>query len=202
MHDENLWIPTRQSLLSRLKDWSDQESWKVFFDTYWKLIYKAAIRAGLNDAEAQDVVQETVITVMKSMESFHYDRDKGSFRGWLMQVTGWRIGDRLRERDRDQKVRVPLRHAAAEFLIDPSQALEATWAEEWEQNLVEAAGERVKRLVNPKIYQIYDLCFFKKWPVSQVATTLNVSTTRVHYANHRVNRLIKKEITRLKDKLF
>lgn len=33
-------IPTRKSLLGRLKDWEDQESWHVFFDTYWKLIYR------------------------------------------------------------------------------------------------------------------------------------------------------------------
>jgi hypothetical protein len=26
-------IPTRQSLLSRLKDWQDRDGWKEFFDT-------------------------------------------------------------------------------------------------------------------------------------------------------------------------
>jgi hypothetical protein len=31
-------IPTRKSLLGRLKDWQDNESWQDFFDTYWKLI--------------------------------------------------------------------------------------------------------------------------------------------------------------------
>ena len=31
--------------MSRLKDWQDETSWKVFFDTYWKLIYNAAIKA-------------------------------------------------------------------------------------------------------------------------------------------------------------
>ena len=28
------WIPTRQSLLTRLKHWDDQEGWHDFFDTY------------------------------------------------------------------------------------------------------------------------------------------------------------------------
>src|SRR5947207_15379471 len=36
-------IPTRQSFLSRLKSWDDQESWRQFFNTYWKLIYVAAV---------------------------------------------------------------------------------------------------------------------------------------------------------------
>jgi len=37
-------IPTRQSLLGRLKDWEDQASWREFFDTYWRLIYLAKHR--------------------------------------------------------------------------------------------------------------------------------------------------------------
>src|SRR6266496_3881416 len=32
-------LPTRWSLLTRLKNWDDQASWQEFFDTYWKLIY-------------------------------------------------------------------------------------------------------------------------------------------------------------------
>ena len=63
----NDWLPTRTSLLRRLKQWEDQESWRDFFNTYWKLIYGAAVKAGLNDAEAQDVVQDTVITVAKKI---------------------------------------------------------------------------------------------------------------------------------------
>ena len=40
-------LPTRRTLLSRLKNREDEQSWKDFFDTYWKLIYGVAIRAGL-----------------------------------------------------------------------------------------------------------------------------------------------------------
>jgi hypothetical protein len=41
-------IPTRDNLLTWLKDWSDDESWGVFFDTYWRLIYSAAIKSGFD----------------------------------------------------------------------------------------------------------------------------------------------------------
>ena len=44
-------IPTRESLLSRLKNWDDQESWRDFFDTYWRLIFNLARKAGLSDAD-------------------------------------------------------------------------------------------------------------------------------------------------------
>src|SRR5437773_9325972 len=69
----------------------DQESWRDFFNTYWKLIYATAIKAGLNDAEAQDVVQDTVIAVAKKIEDFKYDPALDSFKGWLLYLTRKRI---------------------------------------------------------------------------------------------------------------
>src|ERR1700682_6240928 len=79
-------IPTRRSLLSRLRDLGDQESWSDFFRSYWRLIYEVALKAGLTDAEAQEVVQETVISVAKQMPGFRYDAARGKFKGWLLQI--------------------------------------------------------------------------------------------------------------------
>jgi len=203
MNDGNEPIPTRQSLLSRLKDWADQESWKIFFDTYWRLIYNAAMKAGLTDPEAQDVVQETIIAVMKSMPDFEYDAEKGSFKGWLLRLTGWRIADQLRKRQqgiehRKHEPRTSTRTATVERLPDPmGLELEAVWEEEWEKNLMEAAIERVKKRVDPKHYQIFDLYAVKGWPVTKVARTLKVNCGRVYLINHRIKKLIKKEINYL-----
>src|SRR5437588_7769006 len=80
-------IPTRRTLLSRLKQWDDHESWQDFFNTYWKLIYGVAIRAGLGEPEAQDVVQDTVVSVAKQMPNFKYDPALGSFKSWLLLIT-------------------------------------------------------------------------------------------------------------------
>jgi RNA polymerase sigma-70 factor (ECF subfamily) len=55
------YLPTRQSLLERLRRWDDQESWRDFFNLYWGLLYATAIKSGLSDQEAQDVVQDTII---------------------------------------------------------------------------------------------------------------------------------------------
>ena len=91
-------IPTRYSLLSRLQNWDDQASWKEFFDTYWRLIYLIALQSGLTETEAQDVVQETVISIAKDIHKFRRDRSLGSFKGWLRNLTRWRIADQLRRR--------------------------------------------------------------------------------------------------------
>ena len=93
-------IPTRWSLISRLRDWDDQESWRDFFDTYWKLIYGVAIKAGLSNVEAQEVVQETVIAVARKIHDFKTDPAFVSFKAWLLHLTRWRIADQFRKRQR------------------------------------------------------------------------------------------------------
>src|SRR5512138_772375 len=95
---QNYLAPTRYSLLSRLENWDDQQSWKDFFDTYWRLIYGLARSAGLTDSEAQDVVQETVICVAKDIHKFKREKELGSFKGWLRNIIRWRISDQLRKR--------------------------------------------------------------------------------------------------------
>jgi RNA polymerase sigma-70 factor (ECF subfamily) len=92
-------LATRRSLVDRLADWDDRKHWQEFFDSYWKLIYSAARKSGLTDAEAQEVVQETVITVAKNIDKLQYNPAIGSFKGWLLRITRWRIADQFRKRE-------------------------------------------------------------------------------------------------------
>src|SRR4030095_12284577 len=91
-------IQTRWSLINRLKDWDDGATWQEFFNTYWRLVYSVARKAGLTDVEAQEVVQETVISVARQMPKFEADPARGSFKAWLMHLTRRRIVDQFRKR--------------------------------------------------------------------------------------------------------
>jgi hypothetical protein len=64
----------------------------------YELIYSVALRAGLTETETQEAVQETVIAVAKRMPEFRADPKAGSFKGFLLQVTGRRITDQFRRR--------------------------------------------------------------------------------------------------------
>ena len=202
------WIPTRRSLLSRLKAWDDHASWRVFFDTYWRLIYHAALKAGLNETEAEDVVQETIISVSKQMPAFNYELVNGSFKNWLLRLTRWRITDQFRKRQRriQQDTFGPLpstETAAIERVPDPQGPLiEAVWEQEWEGNLARAALERVKRKVKPKHYQVFDFAVLKGRPTPEVAKALGVNPGMVYLIKHRVERLVRKEVAALRSRLI
>ena len=197
-------IPTRATLIQRLKDWRDQSSWQDFFDTYWKLIYGTAIKSGLTGAEAEDVVQETMIAVAKHMPSFKYDPALGSFKTWLLNMTRWRITDQLRKRGPFVASRSALNDTATgtrtvDKVVDQmSSDLDALWDADWENNLLEAAMAKVKRRLDPQKYQIFDLYANKGWPPDKVAATLGISVDQVYLAKHRTTELIKAEVKKLK----
>jgi RNA polymerase sigma factor (sigma-70 family) len=195
-------LATRRSLVERLADWGDRKRWQEFFDTYWKLIYSAARKSGLTDAEAQEVVQETVITVAKKIDKLKYDPAIGSFKGWLLQITRWRIADQFRKRVPGEPERPGLAddHSTATIeRVPDSQVvdLEALWEKEWQENLLEAAIARVKKKVTPKQFQIFDCYLRKEWPAEKVAEHLHVNIGQVYLARHRVSALLKKEIKAL-----
>jgi RNA polymerase sigma factor (sigma-70 family) len=202
-HDE--FLVTRRSLVDRLADWKDQKNWQEFFNNYGRLIFNVARKSGLSETEAEEVVQETVITIAKKVDQLKYDPAVGSFKGWVLTITRWRINDQFRKRKPSDLRQNPpptsdggQRTDTVERIADPSGFnLEAEWEAEWRRNLLEAALERVKTQVPPKQFQIFDCYVVKNWPAQKVASELRVSMAQVYLARHRVSALVKKEITRL-----
>ncbi len=192
-------IPTRQSLLSRLKNWGDQESWREFFDMYGELIYSLARKAGLTDAEGQDVVQETLISVAKQMPGFKYDPRLGSFKGWLRQITRRRIVDQLRKRRPEERLTSSEQTACSleNLPEDAGSDFESLWEQEWQRQLLRNAMRRVKRKVSPKQFQMFDLYVSQQWPMKSIVETLAVSAAQVYMAKMRVSRLLRAEIRQL-----
>jgi RNA polymerase sigma factor (sigma-70 family) len=195
-------IRTRATLIARLENLQDQASWQEFFDIYWKLIYGVARQAGMSDVEAQDVVQETIVSVARHMPTFKYDPAIGSFKAWLLKMTRWRIFDQLRKRGPAQPHRTFPENATGtdtiNNIVDPaSQHLDKLWEDEWERTLLDAAIDKVKRRLDPQKYQIFDFYVNKEWKAEKVAATFGVSVDQVYLAKHRITEMIKEEVKRL-----
>ncbi len=193
---------TRRSLLGRLKNLDDQESWRQFFNLYWRLLYSVAIQAGLTETEAQDAVQETIISVAKTMPGFHYDPSVCSFKTWLQHLARKRIIDQLRKRP---PVGAALTAQTPESRTDPiaripdpqSLDLDRVWDTAWEEHALRSAVVKVRAQASAEQFQIFDLYVLRGWPARKVATTLGLGVARVYLARHRLMGLVKKEIKRL-----
>ena len=194
-------IPTRKTLLSRLRDLDDQSSWREFFETYWRLIYNVARKSGFSDAAAQDIVQETFVTLSRHMPEFHYKPEVGSFKGWLLQITRSRMIDAWRRRSSRQGDEfIPREEALSSSLLESQSAdsgLDALWEDEWRTHVLDVALDRVKQQVDASQFQMFYLHVVQNVPALQVARRLGAKLPEVYFAKYKISARLKKEIKRL-----
>ena len=199
-------LATRASLLGRIKNWEDARSWEEFTQTYSRLIRAVAIKAGLSEAEAKDVEQETLLCVAKTIHEFESNPDRGTFKSWLLNLTRWRIADQFRRRSpgaaqpRISSDATSTRTSTVERVAGPEN-LDAEWEIEWKKNIFETALARVGRKVKPKHLQIFDLYALRRWPAGKVARELGVSRVQVYLVHHRLTKQVKSEIEYLSRRL-
>jgi RNA polymerase sigma-70 factor (ECF subfamily) len=200
---------TRKSLIEKLDNWEDHRVWDEFYQTYWRLIFSVATKAGLTREEAFDVVQETIIAIARQVKKGQYDPRAGSFKAWLLQMTRWRILDVFRARKRQPSLadQGDEHSEHAELAMDrltqdKDNVLEKIWDKEWRDNISSAALERVKNRVSPRQFQIFDCYVLKGWGVKKTAEVLGINAAQVYLAKHRVGALVKKEVQGLESTML
>lgn len=196
-------LPTQRTLLNRLRNLDDNESWRRFFDLYWRLLYNFARKSGLDDTAAQEVVQDTVVSMARKMPEFQYDPARGTFRQWLMRITRRRVVDHLRRRYRQPLTADLAPEKLEEFdehveaVTDGGESFETRWNEEWEKATFDAALDVVRANTNPRHFQIFDYCVLKQWSTAKVATLLGMNAPQVYLAKHRVAQAMKKAVRQI-----
>jgi len=111
---------TSSTLLRGLRDTGDAVRWARFQETYGRFIKNIFKRLAykrsnlqdhmfedvVQDHMFEDVVQETMIALMKQFPTFEYDREKGSFRGYLRGIIGNKVKTLLRKYTKNRNLTV------------------------------------------------------------------------------------------------
>jgi RNA polymerase sigma factor (sigma-70 family) len=85
--EELCMIETSPSLLNRLRAADpNAHDWAILYDLYRPFIFAWARKASIQDADANDIVQEVFAELRRALPEFEYDRTKGKFRSWLRVV--------------------------------------------------------------------------------------------------------------------
>jgi RNA polymerase sigma-70 factor (ECF subfamily) len=199
-------LRTRPSLLLRVQSWEDTSSWSEFHRLYRKLVYGLARRSGLSHEDAEDVTQDVFKRVAETIHEFESDPSRGRFRGWLMNLTRWRIADKFSSKPKNEHHSAPRsdetgpRTSTIERVPDKVETDEE-WLKEWQRHLLDAACERIARRVKAKHYQVFDLYVRQQWPVLKVARELGVNPGSVYLIGHRLTKQLKDEVEVLRKKL-
>lgn len=202
-------LQTRPSLLFRLRDWQDAASWEEFYRLYHQLVLHLALRSGLERVEAEEVAQDVFKRVAETIHEFESNPARGSFRGWLMNLTRWRITDKFRERARWQQHLAPAsppgeddRTSTIERQPDPAAsaglAFDSACEEEWQRHVLEAALDRLARRVPAQHFQAFQLHSRHGWSALRIARELELNIATVYVIRHRLTKLLKLEVEHLR----
>jgi RNA polymerase sigma-70 factor (ECF subfamily) len=183
---------TRPSLLIKIRDKDNSSAWKEFVDTYSPLILRYCGRWQLSRADADDVLQEVLRCVVKSIRSFEYDPERGLFRDWLHTVTRNEIHRHWKRRagnqgglTADDGVR-PVEEAQAKA--------EAYWNDDFLARILERAMERTQPHFDPESWKAFLRVWRDNVPPKTVAEDLGKTRSWVDKAKFRVKERLVAEV--------
>jgi RNA polymerase sigma-70 factor (ECF subfamily) len=185
---------TRASLLIQIRDGTNQAAWQEFVDLYGPVIYGFARKRGLQDADAADLMQDVLRSVSAAIGRLDYDRNHGTFRGWLFTVTRNKVFNFLAARrirpqgtgDTGTNQLLAEEPAAA----DGSDA----WELEYQRRLASIAMDRVKGEFHDNTWQAFWLTAVEGLAAAEVAKRVGMSAGAIYVAKSRVLARLKDEV--------
>jgi RNA polymerase sigma-70 factor (ECF subfamily) len=185
---------TSATLLERLRQPAPHAAWDRFVKLYTPLLLAWARRLGLQEADADDLVQDVVATLLRKLPEFRYDRHR-SFRAWLRTVTvnKWRQTQRRRAASPRMAGNVDLAEVADKGLAD------TFWETEYRQHLVSRALQLMQADFEPTTWKACWEFVVSDKPAAQVAAELGTTVAVVYSAKSRVLHRLRQELDGLLD---
>jgi RNA polymerase sigma-70 factor (ECF subfamily) len=186
---------TRASLLIRLRDQADERAWCEFTEIYGPLVHRLARRRGLQEADAQDLVQEVFRAVARAIDRYDPDPARGSFRGWLSRIARNLIINLLvAQRRHPRGTGDADMQRLLEERPDPAGEESALFESEYRRRLLTWASERVRGGFSEVAWQVFWRAGVEGRPPREVAEAMGMTLGTVYQYKSRVVAQIRREI--------
>jgi len=193
-------LPTSKNLLAKARDRSDQAAWHRLMELYSPLIEKWVRPHVAQRADAEDVVQEVLTTLVRELPGFGHNQRPGAFRAWLRLITVHRLRAYWERRDsRPPATGGPDGQEALAQLADPASALSQAWDLEHDRHVTKTLLESIRLEFQPATWQAFECQVQHGHPASQVAEELGLSVNAVMIAKSRVLKRIREKANGLVD---
>jgi RNA polymerase sigma factor (sigma-70 family) len=192
---------TRPSLLVRLRDRQDQQSWEEFYAIYQPLVFRLARNRGFQDADASELAQEVFLSVASAIERWNPDPRRGSFRGWLFRIARNMMINWLDYRRRhptgagdSDALRLLAEHPDPR---DPGGEDSAVFDREYRRQAFAWAAEEIRGEFHESTWQAFWLTSVENLSVPKAAEKLGISAGAVYIARSRVMARLRNKIETL-----
>lgn len=188
---------TRPSLIARLKNRDDQVAWEEFVEIYRPVVFRIAIKKGLQPADAEDVTQTVMLSVSRAVERWVPDPAKAKFRTWLGRVAHNAIINAVvrRKPDRgsgDSEMLAMLAEQPCE--TGPHSELIQL---EQRRECFRLAARQIENEFQPETWQAFWLTAIENVSAEEVAKRLNKKTGSIYTARSRVMRRLQQRVQQI-----
>jgi RNA polymerase sigma-70 factor (ECF subfamily) len=193
-------ITTNESLLDRLRADNAQEAWREFFAAYWGVILRYGRKMGLRQDQAEDVLQETMVVLMRKLPEFVYDRRKGRFRNFLLTIVHRRALAVFGREARNPAVAwEELSPELVNQVSKDHRVGESEAQARWREALLEEALRRLRcdGRLGAGTLAVFEAYVVRAEPAIQVARRFKMTENSVYQIRNRVLRRVKAEVRRL-----
>lgn len=195
-------IDTNETLLDRVKATDAHDAWRLFYQQYWAVILAYARKLGLNEYQAEEVLQETMVALMRQLPGFFYDRSKGKFRNFLLTIVHRKSLASLRRSKRERDTHIPWepemesQYAAKSRKDDSRTSPEAEVR--WRKSVVEVVLAELARdpRLGPETMAVFCAYAIEGRPVVEVATEFGLKENAVYQIKNRLSRRVQNEVAR------
>lgn len=181
---------TRPTLLSRLRNGSDELAWREFDERYRELILRYARRRGLQESDAEDTRQLVMMGLVRALPAFRYQPEVGRFRDYLRAAVDHAIA-RVRVRvDRADL----LDHQTLDATpATPTEEERETWEREWAHAHLRRAFRKSRSAFDARTLAVFDHLLAGASP-REVAAAFGISRDAVYKIRQRVGDHLRQRI--------
>ncbi len=180
-------IATHITLLARLNGTDSAAAWSDFCARYSGLIKGFARRRGLQEADVEDILQDVLVNLSKSMPGFKYDPSKGLFRSYLKTVVLHAIF-----RKSCQKSGAIALGEVDSMTRAASEApdVDAIWESQWRRYHIELAMRAIVAEFTERDREVFERYAVEGQEPESVASLLGISVDLVYQIKSRITRRI------------
>jgi len=190
---------TRQSLLLRAQT-GEENAWKDLTDLYRPLIIGWLNRQGVPAVDLEDLTQDVLLSVVKSLPAFEHSDNRGAFRAWLRTIVCSRTTDYWRAIGASTQASGGSGATAAlQQIADPDSDLNRQWDEEHDRYVLGCLLDLVEAEFEPATLRAFQRLALDGAGGAEVANELGMSVAAVYVAKSRVLQRIRQEAEGLID---
>jgi RNA polymerase sigma-70 factor (ECF subfamily) len=182
------------SLLTRLCEQPDEESWKRFVGLYAPLIRGWLCRYSVGAEDAEDLAQEVMAVVVRELPQFRHNEHRGAFRSWLRVIAINQLRALWRSRRSEAAAGNDDIAQMLEQLADPSSSLSQLWNQQHDQHVANHLMRLIRPHFEPATWQAFQRMVLDGAKPAAVADELGMTINAVLLAKYRVMSRLRQEM--------